>query len=341
MSKRGQKTTIYDIAKAAQTSAPTVSLVLGGSWRRYRVSEDTAARVLAKAAELGYSANLRARGLRLSRSGLAGMILPHYRNRFFAGLAEHFEIEARRRGLCPVVVSTQREAATELATAETLVAHQVEFLFVAGVKDPVEINRLCANEQIRSVNIDLPGDEAPSAISDNQTAARQLTDILLDHLDANGPPDFAFFGGDEQDNSTMERMAGVRGAFRARGLSTDNLLFDCCGYQPSHIADVVSRFHSQRGGSMPAALFANGITALEGMLEAETQMGRELLSYSAIGCYDWDPFAASLPMGITFVRQDVEALISAGFDLLEGAAEGEKKTIRIPASIRRGRPRAA
>ena len=337
MSKRRQKTTIYDIARAAQTSAPTVSLVLGGSWRRYRVSEDTAARVLATAAELGYSANLRARGLRLSRSGLAGMILPHYRNRFFAGLAEHFEIEARRRGLCPVVVSTQREAATEWATAETLVAHQVEFLFVAGVKNPVEINRLCANEQIRSVNIDLPGDEAPSAISDNQAAARQLTEILLDRLGAPAAPDFAFFGGDEQDNSTMERMAGVRDAFRARGLSTDGLLFDCCGYQPSHIADVVSGFHARRAGSMPAALFANDITALEGMLEAETRMGRELLGRSAIGCYDWDPFAASLPLGITFVRQDVEALIAAGFDLLEAAAEGEKRTVRIPASIRHGR----
>ncbi|WP_449044009.1 LacI family DNA-binding transcriptional regulator [Paracoccus versutus] len=340
MSKHRQKTTIYDIAKAAQTSAPTVSLVLGGSWRRYRVSEDTAARVLAKAAELGYSANLRARGLRLSRSGLAGMILPHYRNRFFAGLAEHFEIEARRRGLCPVVVSTQREAATELATAETLVAHQVEFLFVAGVKDPVEINRLCANEQIRSVNIDLPGDEAPSAISDNQTAARQLTDILLDRLDANGPPDFAFFGGDEQDNSTIERMAGVRDAFNARGMSTESLFFDCCGYQPAHIASVVCDFHVARGGVMPAAVFANGITALEGLLEAEGLLGRELMRSSVIGCYDWDPFAASLPLGITFVRQDVEALIKAGFSLLEDSVEGERDTVRIPAEIRCGRASA-
>ena len=29
--------------------------------------------------------------------GLAGMIVPHYRNRFFAGLAEAFEAEARAR----------------------------------------------------------------------------------------------------------------------------------------------------------------------------------------------------------------------------------------------------
>ena len=58
----------------------------------------------------GLLKDLKARGLRLSRSGLAGMIVPHYRNRFFAGLAEAFEAEARSRGLCPVVVSTERDA---------------------------------------------------------------------------------------------------------------------------------------------------------------------------------------------------------------------------------------
>jgi DNA-binding LacI/PurR family transcriptional regulator len=39
-------------------------------------------RLLACAERLDYAVNLKARGLRLSRSSLAGMILPHYRNRF-------------------------------------------------------------------------------------------------------------------------------------------------------------------------------------------------------------------------------------------------------------------
>jgi hypothetical protein len=64
-------------------------MVLNGTWARYRIKEETANRILASAAQLGYNVNMKARGLRLSRSGLAGMILPHYRNRFFAGLAEY------------------------------------------------------------------------------------------------------------------------------------------------------------------------------------------------------------------------------------------------------------
>jgi LacI family fructose operon transcriptional repressor len=101
-------------------------------------------RVLASAERLGYSVNLKARGLRLSRSGLAGMIMPHYRNRFFAGLAEAFESNARSRSLCPIVVSTHRPPGNEVTATETLIAQQVEFLLCCGVFDPVPPTRCVA-----------------------------------------------------------------------------------------------------------------------------------------------------------------------------------------------------
>ena len=137
---RDRKVTIYDIAVAAGVSPTAVSLVLNDSWRRYRIKQESATRILDCAERLGYAVNLKARGLRLSRSGLAGMIIPHYRNRFFAGLAEAFEGNARSRGLCPIVVSTHRNPGNEVKVAETLLAQQVEFLFVAGVHRPDPLN---------------------------------------------------------------------------------------------------------------------------------------------------------------------------------------------------------
>src|SRR3954469_10900968 len=162
----GRKTTIYDIATAAEASAATVSLVLNGNWARYRIKKDTAHRILETARRLGYAVNLKARGLRLSQSGLAGMILPHYRNRFFAGLAEAFEAIARGRGLCPIVVSTHRNPENEVSVTETLLAQQVEFLFISGVHNPDPLNELCRSAGVRCVNIDLPGSRAPSVVSD-------------------------------------------------------------------------------------------------------------------------------------------------------------------------------
>ena len=107
------------------------------------------------------------------------MIMPHYRNRFFAGLAEAFEAGARARGLCPIVVSTHRNPGNELKVAETLLAQQVEFLFIAGVRNPDPLNELCHTAGVRCVNIDLPGPRAPSVVSDNRGGARQLTKVVL------------------------------------------------------------------------------------------------------------------------------------------------------------------
>jgi LacI family fructose operon transcriptional repressor len=98
------------------------------------------------------------------------MIIPHYRNRSFAGLSEAFEAEARLRGLCPIVVSTHRNPNNELRVAEALLPQQVEFLFIAGVRDPGPLNALCEAAHTRCVNVDLPGEGAPSVVSDNRGA---------------------------------------------------------------------------------------------------------------------------------------------------------------------------
>src|SRR4051812_9007981 len=228
----GRKTTIYDIATAAEASAATVSLVLNGNWARYRIKKDTAHRILETARRLGYNVNLTARGLRLSQSGLAGMILPHYRNRFFADLAEAFEAEARRRDLCPIVVSTQRDESIEAKVTRTLLAQRVEFLFIAGVSQPDPLNRLCAEVGVPCVNLDLPGPGAPSVVSDNRGGARRLAEILIGKVAAHRGEleSFLYLGGFAGDYATDNRMAGFVEALRAHGINPNPDRMALCGY---------------------------------------------------------------------------------------------------------------
>ena len=172
---------------------------------RYRIKQETATRILECAERLGYAVNLKARGLRLSRSGLAGLIVPHYRNRFFAGLAEAFEGTARGHGLCPIVASTHRHPDNELKVTETLLSHQVEFLFVAGVRNPDPLNELCRAAGVRCVNIDLPGSKAPSVVSDNRGGARKLTEVIIEKLTSQGlDPSNLFFLGGEPTTTPLE-----------------------------------------------------------------------------------------------------------------------------------------
>ena len=331
---KGRKTTIYDIAVAAHASPATVSLVLNDSWQRYRIKQETATRILDCAERLGYAVNLKARGLRLSRSGLAGMILPHYRNRFFAGLAEAFQAEVRSRGLCPIVVSTHRHPANELKVTETLLAQQVEFLFIAGARNPDLLNQICRAAGVRCVNIDLPGSGAPSVISDNRGGAKDLTDVVLEKLIARraDATDLFFFGGLADDDATRNRVLGFTDALAARGLIAEPHMIDCCGYQPSHAARSLANRYAQLG-RLPLGLFVNGVTALEGALRFTSKLSAAALQSVVVGAYDWDPFAAYLPFDVTMVRQNVEVMVAEGFTLIDNFEANQNALIVVPTSF--------
>ncbi|MBO0903767.1 LacI family DNA-binding transcriptional regulator [Jiella sonneratiae] len=313
----GRRSTIYDIAVAAKTSPATVSLVLNGSWERYRINADTARRVMRAAKSVGYAANLQARGLRLSRSGLAGMIIPHYRNRFFAGLAEAFEAEARGRGLTPIVVSTQRQPETERSVTETLIAQQVDCLIIAGVDRPDELNARCDAAGVACVNLDLPGPGAPSVVTDNRGGAHELTARLVDCVLARGgdPAAIAFIGGREAEFATDERVAGFEQALAERGFPAEPGRVLRCGYQPRAARTVFVERIAQ--GSVPPGVFINSITAFEGLVTHLRQEGFASAGRMVLACFDWDPFAASLPLPVLMMRQNVEELISRCFEVID------------------------
>ncbi|KVX70170.1 LacI family DNA-binding transcriptional regulator [Burkholderia stagnalis] len=321
----GRKSTIYDIAKATGSSTSAVSMVLNGTWERYRIKEETARRILDSAQALGYQVNLSARGLRLSRSGLAGMIIPHYRNRFFAGLAETFEDEARRRGLCPIVVGTQRDPAVELHVAQTLLSQRVEWLFVTGVRNPTPLNALCAEAGVPSINLDLPGEGAPSVVSDNRGGARALTDVLLDKMLARGdaPDELILLGGFAGEYATDMRIAGFRDAFEARRLKQPSPhAIECCGYGPTAARQALARRYETLG-RLPAGMLINSLTVLEGLVQFASELPWDIWQRAAVGCFDWDPFAARLPFDVTMLRQDVQRMIAEAFALLDAGTAGD------------------
>lgn len=327
-----RKTTIYDIATAADASPSTVSLVLNGTWARYRIKEDTAQRITEAAKRLGYNVNLAARGLRLSRSGLAGMILPHYRNRFFADLAEAFEAAARERQLCPIVVSTQRDETVEVHVTRTLLAQRVEFLFIAGVPRPEPLDRLCTAAGVPCVNLDLPGGGAPSVVSDNRAGARHLTEILIEKVLRRGgaPADFLYLGGVAGEYATDNRVAGFIEALRAHGIDPGPGALALCGYPPASARDALQA-HVARRGRLPAGLFINSIAAFEGAIECAWGVPAAARAGCVASCFDWDPFAARLPFDVTMLRQDVETMMQHAFEALAPAAQEARPLVMVPA----------
>ncbi|MFC6761384.1 hypothetical protein ACFQFQ_25545 [Sulfitobacter porphyrae] len=180
MGNETKRTTIYDIAVLAQASPSAVSAVLNGSWQKRRLSKSLAERVLRIAEQEGYAVNAQASLLRRERSHIIGMIVPKYDNRYFGHIAEQFEAMARDRNLFPVVTCTQRDPDLEFEAAKELVSYQAECLISTGATDPDRISAFCKASGVQSINLDLPGTLAPSVISDNYSAARDLTHLIMD-----------------------------------------------------------------------------------------------------------------------------------------------------------------
>jgi LacI family transcriptional regulator, fructose operon transcriptional repressor len=322
MTNNNRKTTIYDIARLSGASPSTVSAVLNGTWLRRRISENTVELVRKTAADAGYSINMQARGLRRARSGLVGMIIPMHDNRFFSALGQDFDTLARERGLCPVIASTLRSPQEEKRIVETLISYAIDSLFIAGATDLEQLGAICAAANLKHIYIDLPGKDAPSVVTDNFKGAQQLTLRILAEMPRHvtGPRARPYFlGGSEQDYATAHRVE----AFRQTAMDAGNAVAEDqiiqCGYSPRAAAEAITQL-CERIGGLPTGLFVNSLSAFEGVMSYFVKLPTSAFSQSAIGCFDYDPFAAFLQFPVFMVRQNSKLLIAKAYELLDSKA---------------------
>lgn len=326
-----KKSTIYDLAALAETSASTVSAILNGTWQRRRISEETVARVLKLAESTKYTVNRQASGLRTSRSGLIGMIIPTYEDRFFGSMSQVFHKMARERQLQPIVASTLRTPSIEVETVKTLISYQIDSLIVTGATDPDAVDKVCRQHNIRHVNVDLPGVNAPSVISDNYWGAAQLTKVLVERSkkqSSSKREGFYFLGGAESDYATKRRIQGF-----------SDIVSDAFGaFPPDHIrtfgyeveaAEIEIRALYNDLGGLPRGLFMASSVTLEGVVRFLRSLPLAELQDCSIGSYDWDPFASYLRFPVHMVRQDVTGLLSTAFQILDNADLVSKRLLEI------------
>lgn len=312
-----KKATIYDLSMLSGSSPSTVSAVLNGTWTKRRISKTTAEKIMSLAKAERYTANLQARGLRSSRSGMVGLLLPVYDNRFFSSMAQTFEDQARKRGLLPLVVSGRRDPEQERQTVESLVSYSIDALVVAGATDPDGVHEVCARTGLRHVNIDLPGKFAPSVISDNRKGAVSLSTAILHHAHGLGslsPDDVYMFGG-RDDHASRERVLGFQAAKSAFFGTECREDIEATGYSPGMTELAFERFF-ERHRRLPRCFFVNSSINLEGLLRFMGRHRGEAFDEIVVGCFDYDPFASFLPFPVYMIRPDTPGMLEKAFELL-------------------------
>ncbi|MFD1797845.1 LacI family DNA-binding transcriptional regulator [Paracoccus aurantiacus] len=325
-----KRPTIYDLAQIAGASPSAVSSILNGSWKRRRISAATAERVIRIAQEQGYAINLQASMLRRERSHIVGMIVPKYDNRYFGAIAEQFETMARARGLFPVITCTQRDPELEFDAARELVSYQAETIVVTGATEPDRISEFCAAAGVRTINLDLPGQKAPSVLSDNFGGARDLTRLLIQRVteDFGNAPPLWFVGGRPHDHNTTERLRGFRAALAEAQLdfAAERVLMP--GYSPSKALAAMEQ------ADFPAkiGIFVNSTIALEGVVRWLNDHKHR--TDARFGCFDWDPFAALLAQNVGMTEQDVPGMLNRLFDIVTSPGDQFPARIEVPCILK-------
>src|ERR1700687_4046429 len=116
--------TLRDVAAAARVHPAPASRALNPE-TRILVSEDTARRVTAAAAKLGYRPNPGARSLRTRRSHTRGVMTPTLNNPLFPRIVRGLEDKLAAAGYVALIGNTDADASRERLIFEQMRGRQI------------------------------------------------------------------------------------------------------------------------------------------------------------------------------------------------------------------------
>ena len=306
--RRGS-TTIKEVAVEAGVSTATVSRVLAGL---NGVTDRVRDRVNQVVAKLNYHPNRLARGLRLGRRKVVGLIIPDLQNPFFTGVVHGVEGVLYTNGYTLLLGHSDGLAEREQVQLDVLRSEGVAGLvFIAG-------NHPRANyEAIRTWEIPVVAvDRSPGGLdvdlvcSNNRDGMRQA----VDHLLALGYKDIALLNGPDGISVTQERQGGYQDALRSAGITVRESAIIHSDFQQQGGYAAMSRFLDQAKPPR-AVVVANNLMTL-GALQVIHERGVRIPEDLALVCFDDMPWAISLRPPLTAVAQSADELGRTAAELL-------------------------
>ena len=256
------RVSIKDIAEMAGVSHSTVSRALQGTGR---MSDETRARILALADELGYTPDALAQSLVRGRTKTIGVVVTTIADPFVAGIIDGIEEVAGKAGYTVLLGASHMDPAREMAVVENLRQRRVDAVIVTASRvgsfysehlrrfgvPIVLVNNMVESEYLYAISCD------------QVEGARQATAHLL----SLGHRRIAFVGSPFRKHSSRQRRRGYEIALMDAGISlAPNLMVT-----PTEDQDVAVGREAMKmlWPYRPTAIFAyNDLTAIGIMMAA-------------------------------------------------------------------------
>lgn len=309
--------TMSDIAQVTGVSTATVSNALTN---RGRLADETRARILAAAAELGYEVNLNARQLRVGRSDTIAFIAPSFRD-YFGEIADELAVLTEAGGRHLVLERTAARPESEL---EAVALNRLQ-MFDGVLLSSVGLSHEDIERARARVPLVLLGERAmPSSVDHVSLANEEGSRLATAHMLANGARRVVALGGstDLGRGIASSRRMGWETAHLQAGLSPDpRLVVPIEDYTPHDAREAVRRL--LRDGVPFDAVFAVTDLIALGALSALAEHGLRVPADVQIAGFDNLAMADYLHPGLTSIDPNHDAVARSAMNLLKRRMAGE------------------
>lgn len=182
-----KKTSLNDIATKLGVSKTLVSMVLNNKGNDNGISKETQKRVKDLAEKLNYKPNLFARGLRIGKSNIIGLIVADISNPFYAKIARKVEDYCNKFGFNIIVCSSDEKNDKESNLIQVLKYRQVDGLIISTTQDKTIDFEEMHKEDYPFVLIDrdIENFKANKVMVNNKTGSLELMNHLLEQKHEN------------------------------------------------------------------------------------------------------------------------------------------------------------
>lgn len=317
--------TVEQIATALNISITTVRLVLNNKAQQYRISSKTQARINEYVAEHGYTVNHTARSLKLNKTETLALVIPRLSNVFFATLAEKLEIRCREAGYQLMISCTYSNVQDENALVDSLVARNVDGLFVVpSSKQSLKHHLKRQSKPLVLLDRDFGLPDIALVVSDNRHGSAALTEAMLKA----GQMPLFFMAGDVKQPTIKERMDGYEAVMSAHGVTDFRSWILEASHNRREDGEMLMRNFLERHQSAPPAFIASSLPVLEGALSILRSHFGFIPKDINIGTFDEHPMLGFLSNNIWSVRQDEDVWVERAFNAMQQALHGEQNELQ-------------
>src|SRR5579863_10355021 len=290
--------TLRDVAAAARVHPATASRALNPE-TRLLVSEDTARRVTAAAAKLGYRPNPVARSLRTRRSHTVGVLIPDLNNPLFPPIVRGLEDKLAAAGYVALLGNTGADASRERLLFEQMRARHVDgfVLATATLHDELLAEAAAADLPVVLMNRLSQNYSFPAVSVDNEQGTR----MAINHLAKLGHTRIAHVAGPQEASTGVSRLRGFRDGMASAGLEvSEDLVVYAARYTVEEGTRCCAELLAKPGG-FTAVAAANDMLAV-GCYTAFDEAGLQCPDYVSVIGFNDMPFIDRLRPPLTTVR---------------------------------------